>query len=264
MVSVAGRVMLSRPQGKLAFAELRDSSGSVQLFALEKVTADFAGSPGSTSGTGSGPGARWCGPGGASCRSRWPSGCCWPRPAGRFGDKWRGVSDVETRYRQREVDLWANERSRRRSCCCAAGWSSGMRERLWAEGFVEVETPDPARHPRRRGGQALRHPPQRARRRPLPAHRARAVPEAAGGRRLREGVRDRPALPQRGPLAPPQPRVHDARALPGLRRLPRPDGAHRGAGGRPGPRPAGHRRSRPTRAARSTSPRRGAGPPWPS
>ena len=29
-----------------------------------------------------------------------------------FGDKWHGVSDVETRYRQREVDLWANERSR--------------------------------------------------------------------------------------------------------------------------------------------------------
>ena len=27
-----------------------------------------------------------------------------------FGDKWHGVSDVETRYRQREVDLWANER----------------------------------------------------------------------------------------------------------------------------------------------------------
>ena len=29
-----------------------------------------------------------------------------------FGDKWHGVADVETRYRQREVDLWANERSR--------------------------------------------------------------------------------------------------------------------------------------------------------
>src|SRR5271169_5676733 len=41
VVSVAGRVMLSRPQGKLAFAELRDASGAVQLFALEKVTAEF-------------------------------------------------------------------------------------------------------------------------------------------------------------------------------------------------------------------------------
>ncbi len=40
-VSVAGRIMLFRPQGKLAFAELRDSSGSVQLFALAAVTERF-------------------------------------------------------------------------------------------------------------------------------------------------------------------------------------------------------------------------------
>ena len=40
-VAVAGRVMLTRPQGRLAFATLRDSSGQIQLFATEKVTADF-------------------------------------------------------------------------------------------------------------------------------------------------------------------------------------------------------------------------------
>ncbi len=40
-VSVAGRIMLNRPQGKLAFAELRDSSGAVQLFALAAVTDEF-------------------------------------------------------------------------------------------------------------------------------------------------------------------------------------------------------------------------------
>ena len=39
------------------------------------------------------------------------AGSCWPRPAESFGDKWRGITDVETRYRQREVDLWANERA---------------------------------------------------------------------------------------------------------------------------------------------------------
>lgn len=32
-VGVAGRIMLLRDQGKAAFAELRDNSGSVQLFA---------------------------------------------------------------------------------------------------------------------------------------------------------------------------------------------------------------------------------------
>src|SRR5439155_14163776 len=57
-----------------------------------------------------------------------------------FGDKWRGVTDVDTRYRQREVDLWANESSRRvfelRSKLMSA-------TRRWLEdrGFVEVETP---------------------------------------------------------------------------------------------------------------------------
>src|ERR1700683_2742781 len=40
-VSVAGRVMLTRPQGRLAFATLRDSSGQIQLFATEKLTKDF-------------------------------------------------------------------------------------------------------------------------------------------------------------------------------------------------------------------------------
>ena len=40
-VAVAGRLMLLRPQGKLAFGELRDASGSVQLFALAAVTAQF-------------------------------------------------------------------------------------------------------------------------------------------------------------------------------------------------------------------------------
>ena len=41
VVNVAGRVMLLRTQGKLAFGSLRDSSGEIQLFALSAVTAGF-------------------------------------------------------------------------------------------------------------------------------------------------------------------------------------------------------------------------------
>ena len=41
VVSVAGRIMLNRPQGKLAFATLRDETGEVQLFSLEASTEDF-------------------------------------------------------------------------------------------------------------------------------------------------------------------------------------------------------------------------------
>ena len=57
-----------------------------------------------------------------------------------FGDKWRGVSDVETRYRQREVDLWANERSRQ---CSAAQRHHAPHapSACGTQGFVEVETP---------------------------------------------------------------------------------------------------------------------------
>jgi len=94
---------------------------------------------------------------------------------------------------------------------------------------------DDAAHRGRRGGPTLRHPPQRARHRPLPAHRARAVPQAPGGRRPREGVRDQPELPQRGDLGHAQPRVHDAGVL---HRVPRRGrghghhgGDHRGRGG---------------------------------
>ena len=33
-------------------------------------------------------------------------------PHRSFGDKWKGVADVDLRFRQRYVDLWANDRSR--------------------------------------------------------------------------------------------------------------------------------------------------------
>ena len=52
---------------------------------------------------------------------------------------------------------------------------------------------------RRRGrGPAVRHPSQCPRHRPVPADRARAVSEAAPGRRHGAGLRDRPGLSQRG------------------------------------------------------------------
>ena len=66
-----------------------------------------------------------------------------------FGDKWHGVADVETRYRQREVDLWANERTRAVPARCAATWSARLRQRLWA-GVRRGRDPDPP--PDRRAG----------------------------------------------------------------------------------------------------------------
>ena len=84
--------------------------------------------------------ARWSVPGGADYRSRWPPGSCSLRLGRGFGDKWHGVSDPDIRYRQRELDLWANDGVHDifllRSKVIAS-----IRCRRGAAGFVEVETP---------------------------------------------------------------------------------------------------------------------------
>ncbi len=140
VASVAGRVMLHRPQGRLAFATLRDSAGEVQLFALAKVCEDFDGFERLSLGD-------WVGATGEVVKTkrgelsikvqRWTMLAETRRS---FGDKWKGVSDVDLRYRQRYVDLWANPSSRavflKRSRIVSL-------TRRWLEdrGFVEVETP---------------------------------------------------------------------------------------------------------------------------
>ncbi|HEX3553956.1 MAG TPA: lysine--tRNA ligase [Thermoanaerobaculia bacterium] len=55
-------------------------------------------------------------------------------------EKWHGLADVETRYRQRYLDLATNEESRRVFEVRAA-LVKGIREFLDARGFLEVETP---------------------------------------------------------------------------------------------------------------------------
>jgi len=139
-VGVAGRVMLSRPGGKVSFAELRDASGAVQLFALADVTDRFDDFIKLKLGD-------WVGATGEVVRTRRGElsvkVAAWELLAEarrNFGDKWHGVSDVETRYRQREVDLWANERSRQ-LLQLRSDVVRHMRQRLWDQGFVEVETP---------------------------------------------------------------------------------------------------------------------------
>ncbi|HMK62415.1 MAG TPA: amino acid--tRNA ligase-related protein, partial [Acidimicrobiales bacterium] len=139
-VAVAGRVMLVRPQGRLAFATLRDGSGQVQLFAREQVTQDFNAFAKLSLGD-------WVGASGRVVTTnkgelsvlveRWE---LLAEARRSFGDKWRGVTDVETRFRQREVDLWANEQSRQ-VLLSRSRLLSLLRHHLEERGFVEVETP---------------------------------------------------------------------------------------------------------------------------
>ena len=91
------------------------------------------------------------------------------------------------------------------------------------QGFSRGRDPDPAADPRRRQRPAVPHPHQRLRPRPVSAHRARAVPQAAVRRRRRAGIRAGPGVPQRGRRLQPQPGVHPAGGLPGARRLQRVD-----------------------------------------
>jgi lysyl-tRNA synthetase class 2 len=141
-VGVAGRIMLLRDQGKAAFAELRDNSGSIQLFARSQEMGAERFDEFTKRSLGD-----WVGVTGEVVRTRrgelsvkvgdW---VLLAEARRSFGDKWHGVSDVETRYRQREVDLWANERSRQ-LLQMRSDVVRHMRRRLWEQGFVEVETP---------------------------------------------------------------------------------------------------------------------------
>ncbi|HVL93423.1 MAG TPA: lysine--tRNA ligase, partial [Acidimicrobiales bacterium] len=138
--SVAGRLLLRRVQGKLAFATLADSSGRVQLFAAADRTPGFADFCGLSLGD-------WVGVSGEVVRTRrgemsvmvdrWEVLAPARRP---FPDKWHGLTDVDTRYRQRYVDLWVTEETRR-TFLLRSRMVSLMRRWLEDRDFVEVETP---------------------------------------------------------------------------------------------------------------------------
>ena len=139
-VTVAGRLMLRRVQGKLAFGTLQDASGRIQLFAPSATTPDFEGFGALSLGD-------WIGVTGEVMTTRrgelsvrvdaWTVLARAGRP---FPDKWHGLTDPDTRYRQRYVDFWVTDEARaaiaRRSRIMSL-------TRRWLEerGFVEIETP---------------------------------------------------------------------------------------------------------------------------
>ncbi|MFI5036585.1 MAG: lysine--tRNA ligase [Acidimicrobiales bacterium] len=139
-VNVAGRVMLLRVQGRLAFATMRDSTGEVQLFALAGATGDFDDFVKLHLGD-------WVGVRGEVVRTKRGElsvqVASWTKLATalhNFGDKWAGIADFDLRYRHREADLWANDVTRR-TLTRRSEVLRALRERCWAAGFLEVETP---------------------------------------------------------------------------------------------------------------------------
>ena len=142
-VSVAGRILRIRDYGGVLFADVRDWSGEMQMLLdnsqVERgSTRDFTGAIDlgdlveitghmgfSKNGTRSLIVLDW----------RMIGKCLRPLP-----NKWKGLTDPETRLRTRYVDLAVNTESRDLLMARSSVLRS-VRETLFAKGFVEVETP---------------------------------------------------------------------------------------------------------------------------
>lgn len=140
----AGRIVLLRDIGKLIFITVRDWSGTIQVGLSKKLIGpdasgwplakllelgDIIGASGQLGKTKTGEITIW------ADNIRLLSKCLCQPP-----EKFHGLSDIDLRYRQRYVDLWANpevmERFKNRSAIIRT-----IREFLQARGFREVETP---------------------------------------------------------------------------------------------------------------------------
>ena len=141
-VKVGGRMMFKRVMGKASFVKIADRTGQIQLFLQAERARALPTRPSraGTSATSSAPAGCCSAPRPASCRCA-PIRCVLLVKSLRpLPDKWHGLADTETRYRQRYVDLIVNEASRKvfRARTQIIGY---LRDFLDALDFLEVETP---------------------------------------------------------------------------------------------------------------------------
>ncbi|WZG76975.1 Lysine--tRNA ligase [Mannheimia haemolytica] len=142
-VKVAGRIMLKRVMGKASFFTIQDVSGAIQLYVArdnlsdsvyeEKVSlwdlGDIVGVEGALFKTKTGELTVRCSEVQLLTKSLRP-----------LPDKHHGLTDLETRYRQRYLDLISNEESRR-TFMIRSQVVSGIRKFFLERDFIEVETP---------------------------------------------------------------------------------------------------------------------------
>ena len=139
---VAGRLAARREAGKMAFLDLVDRSGRLQLWAKKDVLGDEAferllgldlgdliGADGEVIRTRRGELSLQVGEFTLLAKSLRPP-----------PDKFHGVTDTELRYRHRELDLMGNEETRE-AFITRAMIISTIRRHLDDRGFIEVETP---------------------------------------------------------------------------------------------------------------------------
>lgn len=142
-VSVAGRLITLRPMGKALFAHLQDATGKLQIYLRQDIVGeasfkdfeetidpgDLLGVRGRLFRTNTGELTvevkEWV----LLAKSLHP-----------LPEKWHGLKDVEVRYRQRYLDLIANEHARR-VFFLRSRLIGEIRRFLDSRGFLEVETP---------------------------------------------------------------------------------------------------------------------------
>lgn len=142
-VSVAGRLMAHRVMGKSSFIKIKDEDGEIQLFLNRDQLGgdevynptkkwdlgDIIGAVGTLFVTKTGELSV------KVSRIEMITKCLRPLPA-----KWHGLSDIETRYRQRYVDLMVSPESRH-TFKTRSQVISLLRQELESLRFMEVETP---------------------------------------------------------------------------------------------------------------------------
>ncbi|HAJ41495.1 MAG TPA: lysine--tRNA ligase, partial [Alcanivorax sp.] len=132
-VAVAGRLMLDRK----AFKVLQDMSGRIQIFAPKPVQKDTKhwdlGDVVGVRGT-------LCKSGMGDLYVMMDEYLLLTKSLRPLPEKHKGLTDTESRYRQRYVDLIVNEESRR-TFQIRSQMVAGIRNYLVRHGFVEAETP---------------------------------------------------------------------------------------------------------------------------
>ena len=140
-VSLAGRVIARRGMGKATFLDISDGDGTIQILLrqnqmgeqydiLEQLDiGDWIGVNGTMFRTRTGQISAQA--------SKFHIICKALRP---LPEKWHGLTDTETRYRQRYLDLIASE-SAMKSAKSRSKLVSSIRRFMDEKGFIEVETP---------------------------------------------------------------------------------------------------------------------------
>ncbi|MCL2818640.1 MAG: lysine--tRNA ligase, partial [Actinomycetia bacterium] len=142
VTSVAGRLIAKRDQGKVSFLVIRDATGDLQLFvradALDDDQQDIV------DGFGVGD---WIYAEGTVMRTRRGELSLQPKRLEMLSkaqrplpEKFHGLTDTETRYRQRYVDLIVNPQVRD-TFVTRFTIISAIRRFMEGQGYLEVETP---------------------------------------------------------------------------------------------------------------------------